>query len=167
MRALFVFLHIRRQAGEVHETHSDTTSEAAWRKGRKLPVVPDEEPVTSAMARRQLVRERLSGKGAGSHHGSLSPRDARDSRAPLRASSSLDSATYHRSSPPPNRDVHRPASVLAGHLSPYSSLSDIEQLLQSAGRITPTLTAAPGKTSTGLLIDQLMRSPSRGAALGT
>lgn len=134
---------------------SDITSEAAWRNKRRLPVVPNEEPVTAGLVRRHLVRERFSKQ-------STSP-----SRPLLRPSSSLDSATEHYRSVSP---VHRATSGLGGRLSPYSSLSDIVNMINSAAGMgrsnSPTYAiATPGKSSTGLLIDQLNRSPSRGQTI--
>ncbi|KAI1286698.1 Uncharacterized protein HDE_10739 [Halotydeus destructor] len=146
---------------------SDSASDSGWKNKRRLPVVPqDEEPVTAALARRQLVRDRC--------RSTRSTNSSPNHRHALRPSSSLDSATTgapYRSSPP----AHRPSS--GGPLSPYSSLSDIANLINSSavalGQLTPFLTShhqqhhhrqhhEPGKTSTGHLIDQLSRSPSRG-----
>ena len=81
---------------------------------------------------------------------------------PLRAASSLDSATY----PLLSSSLTGPRSTtgLGGRISPYTGLTDVTNLINtSLGRSTPPLvtTLRAGRNNSGSLLDQL-RSSSRG-----
>lgn len=90
---------------------------------------------------------------------------------PLRATSSLDSATAGTGH---SYVAPRPFSTALGEkrepISPYNSLTDVANLINTSaaalGRTTPSLitTLRAGKTSTGSILEQL-RSPSRGPTL--
>ncbi|XP_015785122.1 homeobox protein 5-like isoform X2 [Tetranychus urticae] len=114
----------------------ETQSEAGGLKNkRRLPLVPlDEEPVTAAAVSRKLIKERLMGKASGGA-GNLSCKSVQL----LRSASSLDhTPNTGMGLGPFNKDGpgfsglplrSRPHS---GPISPFSSLSDIANLINSS-----------------------------------
>ncbi|RWS04370.1 mucin-17-like protein, partial [Dinothrombium tinctorium] len=115
---------MRTQIGDVSDTQSETS---AWRKSRRLPSVPlDEEPITAAFASR-FIKEKF-GKSA------TSTNLASKAGPHLRPSSSLDSSPY----------LALPSGgYTTGPVSPYSSLSDVANVINSTvaalGKMTPTM----------------------------
>ena len=115
-------------------------------------MAPSEEPFTAADACKKIAESKLTT--------SLSKRDL------LRPSSSLDSATgvFAHSSL-----GLRPTSGLADRVSPYTGVTDIANIINasSTSPLAPPLTTSlrAGKATTGSLLDQINRSPSRGPVL--
>lgn len=149
VKIYFIFLKIK-----IGETASDSASEA-WKRNRKLPTQPSEEPVTPAsIVKRLLLDDRFKTSSASNLYSSSIP--------PLRAASSLDSATHPLLSS--SLTTARSTTGLGGRVSPYTGLTDVTNLINtSLGRTTPPLatTLRSGKNTSGSLLDQL-RSSSRG-----
>lgn len=117
------------------------------KKARRLPLAPAQEiPFTTADASKRLAEEKnkFSSSLTSTH-------------AALRPSSSLDSATSN---------LFRTTSGLADRISPYAGLSDVANILNapSSLSVAPPLstTLQAGKATTGSLLDQIIKSPSRG-----
>lgn len=142
---------------QIGETVSDSASEA-WKKNRKLPLQPSEEPVTPAsIVKKLLLEDRFKTSSASNLYSSSIP--------PLRAASSLDSATHPLLSS--SLTAARSTTGLGGRISPYTGLTDVTNLINtSLGRSTPPLvtTLRAGKNTSGSILDQL-RSSSRGVTL--
>lgn len=139
---------------QIGETVSDSASEA-WKRSRKLPLQPSEEPVTAAsIVKKLLLEDRYKTSSASNLVSS--------SIHPLRAASSLDSATHPLLSS--SLTAARATTGLAGRVSPYSGLADMTNLINtSLSRSTPPLvtTLRAGKNTSASFLDQL-RSTSRG-----
>ena len=139
---------------QIGETVSDSASEA-WKRSRKLPLQPSEEPVTPAsIVKKLLLEDRYKTSSASNLVSS--------SIHPLRAASSLDSATHPLLSS--SLTAARATTGLAGRVSPYTGLTDMTNLINtSLSRSTPPLvtTLRAGKNTSGSFLDQF-RSTSRG-----